>query len=121
MANGRKVLRGVGVLLLVVAVLNAVAFVVTTIVLGGSALAGKVDGGKYYVGEHGQYTEVSQEVWTLSLYQGYSYYAVPGVVFVLLCLIRLYLGRPKYCDEDAAKATPETYVRDETANEGREQ
>ena len=34
--------------------------------LGGDALNGKIEGGHYYLGEHGHFTEVSRQVFTYS-------------------------------------------------------
>jgi hypothetical protein len=38
--------------------------------LGGYAYLGKIEGGRYYLGSHGGYTEVSQEVFRYSESQG---------------------------------------------------
>ena len=40
----------------VLAILNFCCFIGSDVVSGGSADAGKVQGGRYYVGEHGRYT-----------------------------------------------------------------
>jgi hypothetical protein len=45
--------------LVLISLLNGVAFFVHVSVLGGSAMNGRIENGKYYVGEHGRYTEVS--------------------------------------------------------------
>ena len=43
-----------------------VAFFVFSMVVGGSAGNGYQESGKYFLGEHGNYVEVSQTVWTVS-------------------------------------------------------
>lgn len=42
------------------------AFFVFTAIIGGSAGLGYQEGGRYFVGNHGDYTEVSQTVWKIS-------------------------------------------------------
>lgn len=42
-------------------------FFVFTVTVGGDAVSGYCDdGGKYYVCNHGEYTEVSQQIWEIS-------------------------------------------------------
>jgi hypothetical protein len=50
--------------------LNLFAFLLFTAYLGGAALWGKEEGGRYYVGSHGHYTEVSRRVYGYSEAQG---------------------------------------------------
>lgn len=56
-----------------------IAHVIVTERLGGSAANGKVEDGRYYVGSHGKYVEVSRESYYLSLIQSYG-------LFVIACL-----------------------------------
>jgi hypothetical protein len=46
--------------------LNFVAFVVVAERLGGNALNGKIEDGHYFLGNHGNYTEVSYDVFFYS-------------------------------------------------------
>ena len=48
------------------ALLNLFAFMIHDAVIGGSAGIGKVQDGKYYVGSHGHYTEVSRAAFRFS-------------------------------------------------------
>ena len=48
------------------AIMIFVGFFVFCMILGGSASNGYQEAGKYYVGEHGAYTEVSETVWLIS-------------------------------------------------------
>jgi len=41
-------------------------FFVFSMVIGGSAGNGYQEAGKYFVGEHGTYVEVSETIWTIS-------------------------------------------------------
>ena len=42
------------------------AFFVFTAIIGGSARLGYQEGERYFVGNHGDYTEVSQTIWKIS-------------------------------------------------------
>ncbi|QEL17676.1 hypothetical protein [Limnoglobus roseus] len=53
----------VGRTLFAVAVLNFLAFFAHSQVVGGSAFNGKRVDGRYYVGNKGKYTEVSERQW----------------------------------------------------------
>jgi len=52
--------------------LNFFFFLSVTAYLGGAALWGKEESGRYYVGSHGHYTEVSQRVFECSRVHGLS-------------------------------------------------
>ena len=55
--------------------INFFAFATVTTRMGGSAGNGKIENGRYYLGEHGHYTEVSQTTFRrLQLYE-YSMFA----------------------------------------------
>lgn len=58
--------------LVVVGFLNFTAFFITGKRLGGSAANGKVEGAKYFLGSHGDYTEVSESIYEYSRLHGYS-------------------------------------------------
>src|SRR5262245_44023683 len=46
---------------------NFALFFTVSVAIGGDAVAGRVEGGRYYVSSHGRLTEVSPEVWEFSL------------------------------------------------------
>jgi hypothetical protein len=46
--------------------MNFVAFFTVSVAIGGDALSGKLENGRYYVSSHGRLTEVSPEVWEYS-------------------------------------------------------
>ena len=58
--------------LFVIAILNFLAFIIVALLIGGDAVNGKVADGKYYVAEHGNYTKVTEAVFTYSRYHCYS-------------------------------------------------
>jgi len=52
--------------------LNIGAFVITATCLGGDALSGRVENGRYFLAAHGRYTEVSEAVFNYSRIHAYS-------------------------------------------------
>lgn len=50
----------------IVAVVNFVAFLIGVAALGGDAVNGAMEGGRYYVSDHGKRTEVSEAAFTYS-------------------------------------------------------
>jgi hypothetical protein len=62
--------------------LNFAAFVVMDFWIGGTASSGKIVDGRFYVGMHGTFTEVSHAVFVYSTYHTYS--ALPGFVLALV-------------------------------------
>ena len=72
--KGRKKLRTRKELLLAVASIaasvNFFAFVSIDFLIVGDALSGKVEAGRYFLGEHGAYTKVSRAVFVYSAIHG---------------------------------------------------
>jgi hypothetical protein len=64
--------------------LNGCAFFVHTIIIGGGASSGKIENGKYYVVDHGRYTEVSQSAYRFCWWHELS--------FAASILVLLYIG-----------------------------
>jgi hypothetical protein len=52
--------------------LNFFLYFIVAVSIGGDAVNGKTEGGKFYLGEHGRFTEVSQSVFEYSRYHTYS-------------------------------------------------
>jgi arginine exporter protein ArgO len=52
----------------IAASINFFAFVVVAILIGGDALSGKVEAGRYFLGQHGTYTQVSRGVFLYSAF-----------------------------------------------------
>jgi hypothetical protein len=69
-----RVLKIVGFL----GALNFGAFLAVDFILGGDALNGKVEGGRYYLGNHGTFTEVSHAVFIYSACHACS--GIPSLV-----------------------------------------
>ena len=64
--------------------LNGCAFFVHTSVVGGGASIGRIENGKYYVGSHGRYTEVSRSTYRCCWWHELS--------FAATTLIALFIG-----------------------------
>jgi hypothetical protein len=58
---------------------NWLAWGIGAIFLGGDALAGKEENGRYFLRSHGRYTEVSRRAFTYSRIHGYTAWAGFGV------------------------------------------
>lgn len=78
--QGRQTtMRRISLVLFFVALANFFAFVIGCWVLGGDALAGKVEHGRYYVGNHGKYTEVTQREFAYSQAHAWSVFVTHPV------------------------------------------
>ena len=53
-------------------VLNFFVFAIVAGVIGGDAVNGKAVGGHFYLGSHGKFTEVSEDVYTYSRWHVFS-------------------------------------------------
>ena len=70
-------------------ILNFVAYWHLAVHLGGDALGGRVEGGKYFLASHGKQTEVSQATWRYSYAHAKSIpitHPIAGVGLILVCL-----------------------------------
>jgi len=47
-------------------VINSVVFIAVALYLGGDALSGKIENGRYYLNSHGRYTEVPAQIYQYS-------------------------------------------------------
>ena len=76
--------------ILLIAMLNFFAFWYSTLILGGDAGNGKEDGGRFFVGAHGKYTEVTEGVYRYSRFHGLSLLVTHplGMVAGLILLLR---------------------------------
>jgi hypothetical protein len=61
-----RVLNIIGGALFLIAIINFMAFWIVAGSIGGDAVSGKAEGGRYYVSNHGKLTEVSSRVWHYS-------------------------------------------------------
>jgi len=54
------------VIVWIIAIINFFSFILFTLSLGGDALNGFQENGKYYVSTHGRNTEVSEVIWKMN-------------------------------------------------------
>jgi len=66
----------------VVAVVNFVAFLIGAAKLGGDAVNGKMQDGRYYVADHGKLTEVSHAAFTYSRIHCYTLFVTHPLALV---------------------------------------
>jgi len=66
MGGMRRHLGTIGTAFFFIAVINFAIYEAVSLKIGGDAINGKVENGHYYVCSHGQYTEVSHEIWNYS-------------------------------------------------------
>src|SRR5208283_272869 len=70
--------------------LNMVVFFLTSALIGGTAQNGKFESGKYYVGSHSKYTEVSKAMFEFS-----STHFVFTIITFVPTLLAILLSRKK--------------------------
>jgi hypothetical protein len=76
--------------ILLIAMLNFFAFWYGALILGGDAFNGKEDGGRFFIGEHGKYTEVTEGGYKISRFHVLSLWVTHplGMVAGLILLWR---------------------------------
>jgi len=65
-------MKPLAIALFVLGFLNFASFFAVALFLGGDAINGKIEAGRYYLCSHGRYTEVSQSVFNYSKLHVYS-------------------------------------------------
>lgn len=64
--------KTIGFGLFFLAIINFTMFWCIGLYFGGDAISGTVKGGRYYLSNHGELTEVSESVWNYSYYHTIS-------------------------------------------------
>jgi hypothetical protein len=64
--------RRIMLIFITITVINVLLFVLISLIIGGTAVNGKVVENHYYVGDHGEYREVSPLVYKFGLIHSYS-------------------------------------------------
>lgn len=101
-----KLQTAVGIFFLL-AVFNFPLWMVIDRSQGGSALNGKVENGRYYLGDHGQYTEVSQSVYSINrTYETVSVIAFVATIVGNIAYSALHKNREIAEDETAINQSP---------------
>lgn len=68
-------------------VINFMAYWAIAFYLGGDADLGKMEGGRFYLGSHGEYIEVSEWVFNYSNWHGLSTWVTHPLAFVVFYLL----------------------------------
>jgi hypothetical protein len=68
--------------LILVGVVNFVAFLVIALAIGGDAISGKVEDGRYLLANNGRYTEVPRAMWNFSRAHTMSVFVTSPLIFV---------------------------------------
>jgi len=74
----------IATVILILCILNFIAFAVCSIIYGGSAGNGYIDGERYYFSDHGKVTEVSEQIWNYSSLHTKSLFITHPLAFILL-------------------------------------
>ncbi|MBX9628659.1 MAG: hypothetical protein K2X82_32985 [Gemmataceae bacterium] len=88
-----RLARRVGLVLGVVALANFAAFFVHTYAIGGDPWNGKREGGRFYVGDHGRYTEVTERRWRLAEVHTVAFLATHGLCVLVGAPLAIYARR----------------------------
>jgi hypothetical protein len=75
-------LRNLAALLFPLGLLNFLTFFCVAAANGGDAINGKIVDGKYFLGNHGQFTETSQAFYTYSLWHVRSLFLTVPLTFI---------------------------------------
>lgn len=100
--NARKLVIGSFVTIFAIAWLNYTVYWIAGVYLGGFANIGRVQDGKYFLGSHGRYTEVSEAVYTYSRIHGESTLITHGLVFISVLVLLIFRKHLKENGKPAA-------------------
>ena len=83
-------IKRIGFALFLLGIINFIAFGALSFKLGGTAHAGKLEDGRFYLGNHGKYSEASEGVYNYSLWHGRSIMvthplAIVGAIILIGC------------------------------------
>ena len=81
---------------------NFVVFLIAALALGGDAFNGKVEGGRYFLANHGKVTEVSREIFDYSRYHTMSLFITHPLAFLAAWRAKVARDRSRMHDRGAA-------------------
>ena len=91
-------------------VLNFLTFVIGAFMLGGDAVNGRMIGEHFYLAEHGKFTEVSEAVYTYSLWHVRSVFVTHPLAMLAGYLLRMEgqarKAAKRACDRSRGGALP---------------
>lgn len=77
-----------------VAIVNFFVFVMALLYLGGDALNGRQEGGKYFLSQHGNLTEVSTLIFSYS-----KFHAISSMVLMALAMLFTVISKPSATEQ----------------------
>ena len=77
----------IATVILILCILNFVAFAVVSIMHGGSSGNGFTEGERYYFSDHGKITEVSQQIWNYSAWHTKSLFVTHPLAVILFIIL----------------------------------
>lgn len=101
----------IGTTILVICILNFIAFIIVSMVIGGSAPNGYEKDGKYFLSEHGKETEVTKQVWDYSLWHTRSLIITHPLAMILTLILGMKWNekrKQKNKQESTNKTLPKT-------------
>jgi len=93
--TAQKILIRSCITVFLIAWLNFTVYWIVGVSLGGFADIGRVEGGRYFLGSHGRYTEVSEAVFTYSRIHGKSTLITHGLMFASVLPFLIFRKRLK--------------------------
>jgi hypothetical protein len=79
--------------------LNFISFLVGAATIGGDAVNGKAEAGRFYVSDHGKLTEVSRAVFTYSRFHCYATWMTHAMAVICALLFGPIQGSDKSSDK----------------------
>jgi hypothetical protein len=111
--RGRAIVYLFGMLLFFGGVLNFVIFWHVAVQIGGDAVSGKIEDGRYFVSSHGRLTEVSSETWRYSYAHKVSTWIthpLGAVGLLLMCLTSPERKKPSEPQEPTPPQEPVSHA-----------
>lgn len=85
--------RRILIMIAIIGIVNFLSFVAIAFSLGGDALNGYASDGRYFLGEHGRYTEVSEAVFQYSQWHARSLFITHPAAILAGYLLKKNNGR----------------------------
>lgn len=80
-------IRKIGIGLFYLGMANFAFAAIGSVLLGGDAMNGTTEDGRYYLGNHGSYTEVSKAIFTYSLWHWRSIFVTHPLAILCAALV----------------------------------
>ena len=74
-------------ILVIIAAINFVAYIIINLRIGGDAWNGYKKDGLFYLGSHGRYTEVPENLWVYSYFHTIALWTTHASVFIAAAIL----------------------------------